>query len=45
MEKPPTKSTKHKTYCNETAKYSDKEKILKAARQKKIVTCKGNPIR
>ena len=30
--------------CNKKAKYSDKEKTLKAARQKKTVTHKGNPI-
>ena len=32
-------------YYNLICKYSDKEKILKGARQKKFLTYKGKPIR
>ena len=33
------------THINQTANIKDKEKILKAAREKKQVTYKGTPIR
>lgn len=34
-----------KTHYNKTAKIKDKERILRAAREKQLVTYKGAPIR